>query len=111
MAELTDQEMNDHMDDYEDQGKCLQRQRGVTRITSRTMELRLTVTPLFQLDFHLCVDLRCLFIVFCGYKIGRHLGHAFVHYILSLELLGLATRRDPALHHEPRRVPIRTRYE
>ena len=40
------------------------------------MELRLIVTPTFQLYFHCYVDLRGLFIVFCGYKIGRHLGHA-----------------------------------
>ena len=47
MAELTDQEMNDHMDEYEDQVSVFsQRQRGVTRITSRTME-RFNLTLLY----------------------------------------------------------------
>ena len=68
--ELTDQEMNEHMDDYEE--VSISKDNEVWP----TMELKLTVTHKFQLDFHFCVDLRCLFIVLCGYKIGRHLGHA-----------------------------------
>ena len=68
--ELTDQEMNEHMDDYEE--VSISKDNEVWP----TMELRLTVTPEFQFDFRFRVDLRCLFIVLCGYKIGRHLGHA-----------------------------------
>ena len=61
MAELTDQEMNDHMDEYEDQVSVFfsQRQRGVTRITSRTMKKNSTlyvdailVTPCSLYFFH-----------------------------------------------------------
>ena len=70
MAELTDQEMNEHMDDYEE--VSISKDNEVWP----TMELKLTVTPTFQFDFRFRVDLRCLFIVLCGYKIGRHLGHA-----------------------------------
>ena len=70
MAELTDQEMNEHMDDYEE--VSISKDNEVWP----TMELKLTVTHKFQFDFRFRVDLRCLFIALSGYKIGRHLGHA-----------------------------------
>jgi len=39
------------------------------------MELRLVVAS-FTLEFYLRLDLRFCFVVFCGYKLSRHLCHA-----------------------------------
>ena len=61
MAELTDQEMNDHMDEYED---------------------RVSVFPkTTRCDQDHVQNLVC----------GRHLGHTLFIIFLSLELLGLVT--------------------
>ena len=70
MAEMTDRELNEHMDDYEQVSPSLCTQR---RQQSVPIELRL-VTPLFE--FHFRTDLRLIFFAFVCHNFGRHLGHA-----------------------------------
>ena len=70
MAEMTDRELNEHMDDYEQVSSSFRlerRQQGVP------IEMRL-VTPLFE--FHFRTDLRLIFFAFVCHNFGRHLGHA-----------------------------------
>ena len=74
MAEMSDRELNKHMDQYERVPFLHEKKKQ-----GLIMELRL-VTPLFQfyirVDLLFRVDLRVLFFTFVFYNYGRHLGGA-----------------------------------